>query len=72
MSNEITSYGFNWGTMVVERVFHELGRGRVIEIRSGDNRSNTVQVYVSEKGRSIRVYIRGNVKVKVNGQNISS
>lgn len=56
-----TRYGFRWGPMLVERMAQIEGRGYVVSIRGPKGYSGPeVQVYVSEKGRSIRAYpLRG-------------
>lgn len=56
-------YGFAWGPLVVERMIHVPGRGYVVDIRPREQHETGVQVYVSEKGRSVKVYPRGGVKV---------
>lgn len=55
MSDEITDYGFEWGPMTVTRMTEYRGT-RVIGIRSD---GNELQVSVSPKGRSIRVWRNG-------------
>ena len=54
-----TRYGFQWGPAEVTRMAHIEGRGRVIGVRTPHD---SIQVYVTEKGRSIRVW-RGNVEL---------
>lgn len=49
-----TDYGFVWGPVEVTRLMHVKGRGRVIAIDTGHHRFH---VYVSEKGRSVRVRV---------------
>jgi hypothetical protein len=46
-------YGFRWGPLVVERLAHVEGRGYVLAIRT---ERESMQVYVSEKGRTMRAY----------------
>ena len=50
---EATPFGFMWGPMVVERLAHIEGRGRVLEIRTNDVR---LQIHVTEKGKKINVH----------------
>jgi len=45
--------GFDWGPMAVTRLARLEGRGYVLGIRVGERR---LQVYVSEKGHSVRVF----------------
>lgn len=52
--NEITDFGFTWGPVTVTRMAHIPGRGYVIGIDAGSKRA---QVYVSEKGRSLRFWL---------------
>lgn len=56
-----TRYGFRWGPMIVERMAHIDGRGYVVSIRSAELHTGPeVQVYVSEKGRSVKAFpLRG-------------
>lgn len=54
----LTQYGFEFGAMSVERIMQVEGRGTVVGVYGAD-RSNGVQVYVSEKGRSVRVFRKG-------------
>ena len=56
-----TQYGFRWGPMLVERMAHIDGRGYVVSIRSTELHTGPeVQVYVSEKGRSVKAFpLRG-------------
>lgn len=51
--NYYSRFGFVWGPMRVERLAHLEGRGRVISVKAG---SKELQVYVSEKGRRVRVF----------------
>ena len=52
----MTMYGFQWGPIEVTRMAHIDGRGRVIGI---DTPHHRCQLYVSEAGRSIRLWIDG-------------
>ena len=56
-------YGFDWGPLSVERVAHVEGRGYVVDVRSRERYEDGVQIYVSEKGRSIRVFPRGRARL---------
>jgi hypothetical protein len=47
-------YGFRWGNFAVQRAFHDKGRLRCVTIETDAGRS--IDVYISEGGRSIRVY----------------
>ena len=58
-------YGFAWGPVIVERTAHIDGRGYVVTVRTPGSYEPSVQVYVSEKGRVMRVYPRGKVEVDV-------
>lgn len=51
-----TDYGFQWGPMEVTRITYLVGRGRVLKIRT---EHQELEVFVSEKGRNIRVYKNG-------------
>lgn len=55
----VTTYGFQWGPMEVTRMAAIEGRGRVVGINTPHHRC---QLYVSEQGRSIRLWI-DNVEV---------
>jgi len=46
-------YGFSWGPMKVTRLAHIEGRGYALGVAVGKRR---LQVWVSEKGRSVRVF----------------
>jgi hypothetical protein len=48
-------YGFRWGQFVVQRVADIDGR-KVIDVKTD---SNTVSVYASRTGRSLRVFKNG-------------
>lgn len=48
-----TRYGFEWGPLAVERLAHIEDRGYVIGIKT---EHQTIQIYVSEKGRKIKAY----------------
>ena len=50
---EAWRYGFRWGPLVVERTAHFEGRGYVVTIKT---ERESMQVYVSEKGRKLRAY----------------
>lgn len=54
-------YGFVWGPLVVERTARVEGRGYVVTVRPVGKYEPSVQVYVSEKGRSMSVHSRGKV-----------
>jgi hypothetical protein len=55
-----TQYGFVWGNMEVERFTHIEGRGRTLSVRAtGKPVQDGLQVYLSEGGRSLRVWYRG-------------
>lgn len=49
----MSEFGFEWGPMMVERWAHIEGRGRVVAITAPGRK---LQVYVSEQGRSVRVF----------------
>lgn len=57
----VTQYGFDWGPVRVERVAHIPGRGYVVSVMGPKSHGGPeVQVYVSEKGVSVRAYpLRG-------------
>lgn len=50
----MSEYGFTWGNVTVERTMQVEGRGRVVTIKTDAGKS--IEVYVSEGGRSIRVF----------------
>lgn len=50
----LTDFGFKWGPAEVTRMIAVDGRGRVIGVRAPGGR---LQIYVSEKGRRIRVWL---------------
>ena len=50
---EAWRYGFPWGPLTVTRLAHVEGRGYSLEIRT---EHQSMQVYVSEKGRKIQAY----------------
>lgn len=54
--NKLTDYGFTWGPMEVTRVCVLGRKGYILQIKT-DNKS--LAVYVSEKGRSVRVFLDG-------------
>lgn len=56
MSVEGNPFGFDWGPLSVTRLTHVEGRGRVLEVKTAHR---TLQVYVSEAGRSLRVFVVG-------------
>lgn len=52
--NGVTDYGFQWGNLEVVRAHHDERRGRVLQVKvDGKER---LQVYVSNGGRSVRVW----------------
>ena len=51
-----TEFGFRWGPMEVTRMAFVPGKGRVVGINTPSHRC---QLYVSEAGRSIRLWIDG-------------
>ena len=59
-----TRYGFDWGPMKVERLCHIAGRGYVLAIRVGQEEK--LQVYVSEKGQSVRAFRCGEGELTLN------
>ena len=60
-----------WGPIVVERTAHIEGRGYVVSVRTKGSYERSVQVYVSEKGRSMRVYVRGEMDgISLDGREI--
>jgi hypothetical protein len=59
-SGELTPYGFTWGPCEVTRLSWIPGRGRTLEISiKGRPRREGLQVYISDGGRSIRVWKNG-------------
>ena len=58
-----TKFGFRWGNIWVERTTHLPGKGRVVTVSVEDS-DNSIQVYVSEGGRSIRAF-KGEVEMLV-------
>lgn len=51
-------FGFRWGNVWVQRRAHIPGRGRVVVVGPEDTETR-VEVYVSEGGRSVRVWKNG-------------
>jgi len=49
----LTQFGFHWGPMNVARLTQIDGRGYVLRVQTD---THDLQIYVSPKGRSIRVY----------------
>jgi hypothetical protein len=47
----VTRYGFQWGPLIVTRMAHITRRGYVLSIETPHE---SMQVYVTEKGRRIR------------------
>jgi hypothetical protein len=59
-----TQYGFAWGPMRVERMAHIEGRGYVVSVHGPKGYNGPqVQVFVSEKGRTIRAFPLNGAKV---------
>jgi hypothetical protein len=55
-----TPHGFIWGNLEVTRLAHVRGRGRVLVVSpEGQPYSKGLQVYISEGGRSVRVWKGG-------------
>ncbi len=56
-----TDYGFRWGNVEVTRCMYLPGRGRTLIIAPEGNgySGGGVEVYVSEGGRSVRVWKNG-------------
>jgi hypothetical protein len=53
----ITQYGFDWGPASVRRcISREDDNSVMLEVISRTNEKNRVQIYISGKGRSIRVF----------------
>ena len=52
-----TTYGFTWGGMDFQRLFTR--DGYVVARIGGIGTDNYAEVYVSPKGRSVRVFLRG-------------
>jgi hypothetical protein len=50
------AYGFSWGPVRIHRTAHIDGRGWIITIWTD---SKELEVYVTEKGRNIRVWRDG-------------
>ena len=60
MSDGNNDYGFTWGNVEVTRLFHLEGRGREVNVRPvGRSFNDGVTVYISDKGRSVRVFKNG-------------
>jgi hypothetical protein len=60
MTDQQNVYGFTWGNVEVTRLSHLEGRGRTLEVAvSGRPRREGLQVYISEGGRSVRVWRDG-------------
>jgi hypothetical protein len=59
-TEQITDYGFEWGPMEVTRLTEYRG-SCVLGIRAGKNH---LQVCVSPKGQSIRVWLNGTPMVE--------
>ena len=55
-ADHIYQFGFKWGPMWVTRIARLGTRGRVLQVRT-DHRK--IEVFVSDKGRSIRVWRDG-------------
>lgn len=55
----LTEFGFRWGPMEVSRMAHVEGRGFVIGVNTDHRRC---QLYVSEGGRSVRLWVDGEEK----------
>lgn len=52
--------GFTWGNLEVTRMTHREGKGRTLSVRvAGKPYADGLQIYVSEGGRSIRVWKQG-------------
>ena len=49
----VTRYGFQWGPMIVTRMAHITRRGYVLSIETPHQ---SMQVYVTEKGRKVQAY----------------
>ena len=49
----VTSFGFDWGPMKVERAAHIEGRGYVLMVKTEHAR---LEVFVTEAGRKIKTY----------------
>lgn len=49
-------FGFQWGPTWVTRIGHIAGRGRLLEIKTDHAK---VEIWVSEKGRKVRVWRDG-------------
>lgn len=60
---EDTQYGFNWGGAVVERTMEHRGIV-VISVKGKRGKKNSIEVYVSPTGQSIRVW-KGRKELKV-------
>ena len=52
----MSEFGFDWGPMSVTRMAHIEERGYVVGVRTDHD---SIQVFVSQKGRKIRIW-RGN------------
>lgn len=59
----LTQYGFDWGGAVVERTM-SFRDGVCITIKGKRGKKNTINVYVSPTGQSIRVW-KGRKELKV-------
>lgn len=56
----ITQFGFTWGPCEVIRACHVEGRGYSIIVKTTEHRE--VEIYVSEKGHSLKVFERSDAR----------
>lgn len=54
MSDELTDYGFIWGPMEVTRICVVDRKGYILRVKTD---SKDLEIYVSEKGRSVRAWL---------------
>lgn len=56
MSDTEHRFGFTWGPMQVHRIMHLPGKGRLLSIKT---EHGCIEVWVSDKGRSLRAFRDG-------------
>lgn len=57
-SGAATEFGFDWGPISVERAVYDAKLGRVLIVRV-PSEHHRVEIAVSPKGRSVRVWLDG-------------
>lgn len=58
MSVSETDYGFKWGSMEVTRILSHEGY-KAVTVGPVDDPDRSVEIYVSPKGKSVRVFRKG-------------